>query len=601
MEVHNVANISGFLNRIRTAIYGKDVRESIHDGIDAINKETEIATKLSNNIKIKQVALEKKYDDQISNMTNENPSISELVDFRTSGFTGMSYVTAGKRADAIDERITDMSVSIKDFGADLTGETDSTVAIQQTIDYVYDRGGGVVHIPPGILRYTSIIVKIGVHIRGSLVSITDWNGRLGSNTSVTTLIPTDLNRPSIIMHGNSTINGICWFYEGQKKELASESDTFIQYPPTIQLGDASNKAIGNYIGNFIVIGAYDFISQYSFSNSVEKLFVEKGYGMFLNTFCTLKKCTDIPRFSKIHMNLNSALGWLTGNTVPYYSKIARNGVMFKVARVDDCVIEDCFAYGVKHFAHLYKEVGEDGNGGGITVIGSSCDVCHQAFRNDRGNLSFGVKVIGGFFTPVVNVDGSERCLIYLSQNATFTRIQFSSFKCYGDVVSQVSNTSKTDHIIVFENGNMGNNVVNLFGDVQFNIGISKNENVLINNVVNFIGTDRDSSLSKLDKVTTRHLVMTGSRIDLTHGVDDIAWFKVNNEYAFGAVKDAYDPTFFTKAYFRAGTLTSLPTANANHRGKMIRLEGANGVEDKLFICKKKSDGTYHWKQLDAEQ
>ncbi|MEJ9263236.1 hypothetical protein P4517_32130, partial [Bacillus thuringiensis] len=184
---------------------------------------------------------------------------------------------------------------------------------------------------------------------------------------------------------------------------------------------------------------------------------------------------------------------------------------------------------------------------------------------------------------------------------TYTRMQFSSFKCYGDVVSQVSNTSKTDHIVIFENGNAGNNVVNLFGDVQFNIGISKNENVLINNVVNFIGTDRDSSLSKLDRVTIRHLVMTGSRIDLTHGVDDIAWFKVNNEYAFGAVKDAYDPTFFTKAYFRPGTLTSLPTANANHRGKMIRLEGANGVEDRLFICKKKSDGTYHWKQLDAEQ
>ena len=40
-----MADISSYLNKIRTAIYGKDVRSSIADGIDSINKEVEGNTK----------------------------------------------------------------------------------------------------------------------------------------------------------------------------------------------------------------------------------------------------------------------------------------------------------------------------------------------------------------------------------------------------------------------------------------------------------------------------------------------------------------------------------------------------------------------------
>ncbi len=39
-----MANINNELNQIKNAVYGKEVRGSIHDGIDKINKETEIAT-----------------------------------------------------------------------------------------------------------------------------------------------------------------------------------------------------------------------------------------------------------------------------------------------------------------------------------------------------------------------------------------------------------------------------------------------------------------------------------------------------------------------------------------------------------------------------
>ena len=39
-----MANISGILEKIRKAIYGKEVRGSLADGLEAINNETENTT-----------------------------------------------------------------------------------------------------------------------------------------------------------------------------------------------------------------------------------------------------------------------------------------------------------------------------------------------------------------------------------------------------------------------------------------------------------------------------------------------------------------------------------------------------------------------------
>lgn len=93
------------MSQIRTAIFGREVRGSLADGLEAVNSESEVAATLSTETQRRQEVLEEKFDEQIANMTNENPSISELVDFRTSGVTGNSYATAGKRADAIEESL----------------------------------------------------------------------------------------------------------------------------------------------------------------------------------------------------------------------------------------------------------------------------------------------------------------------------------------------------------------------------------------------------------------------------------------------------------------------------------------------------------------
>lgn len=81
-----MANIKDKLNNIKNALFGKDVRDSIHDGIDAINKEVESTTG-------RQQHLEGTFEQLIINEGNSN---AEIVAGRVKE-DGTSFTTIGKR------------------------------------------------------------------------------------------------------------------------------------------------------------------------------------------------------------------------------------------------------------------------------------------------------------------------------------------------------------------------------------------------------------------------------------------------------------------------------------------------------------------------
>ena len=89
-----MANIKNELNNIKGALYGKDVRSSIHDGIDAINKEVESTTG-------RQVDLEKTFDQLVINAGNSN---AEIVDARVKS-DGTSYPKLGDRLNEVDSQL----------------------------------------------------------------------------------------------------------------------------------------------------------------------------------------------------------------------------------------------------------------------------------------------------------------------------------------------------------------------------------------------------------------------------------------------------------------------------------------------------------------
>ena len=77
-----MANITTYLKNILSSIYGRDVRQSIHDGIEAINSDVENNTNLSNETKTRQDLLEQKYNTQIANIAASEPQNAEIVDAR---------------------------------------------------------------------------------------------------------------------------------------------------------------------------------------------------------------------------------------------------------------------------------------------------------------------------------------------------------------------------------------------------------------------------------------------------------------------------------------------------------------------------------------
>lgn len=132
-----MANIKNHLNNIKNALFGQEVRGSIHDGIDAINKEVESTTN-------RQEHLEGTFDQLIINSGNSN---AEIVDARV-GENGKSYAKLGDRLDEVDSQLEHIAINISDY-------SDSVVIVDGKEDwkYAFDKAftdlldGGTLLIP----------------------------------------------------------------------------------------------------------------------------------------------------------------------------------------------------------------------------------------------------------------------------------------------------------------------------------------------------------------------------------------------------------------------------------------------------------------------
>ena len=138
-----MANIQNELNNIKNATFGKEVRGSIHDGIDAINKEVESTTS-------RQVDLESTFDQLVINEGNSN---AEIVDARVKA-DGTSYSKLGDRLDSVDSQLEHVAIEVSKYGASPLLE-DNSIYIQKALNET----GIVMITEPGIYNTSGLVIK----------------------------------------------------------------------------------------------------------------------------------------------------------------------------------------------------------------------------------------------------------------------------------------------------------------------------------------------------------------------------------------------------------------------------------------------------------
>lgn len=130
-----MAGIQEYLDLIKNAVYGRDVRQAIHDGIETCYKEGKAgATDLVAREEISQVdAVLSARIDEIIAPSGEAPSAAEVTDARI-GADGMTYTSLG---GAVRGQVTDLKSDLNDIGSSLGKENIGNLIMSATAGTIY--------------------------------------------------------------------------------------------------------------------------------------------------------------------------------------------------------------------------------------------------------------------------------------------------------------------------------------------------------------------------------------------------------------------------------------------------------------------------------
>lgn len=194
-----MADIDSKVNQIRQAVLGKDVRETIASGIEAINEEVESTTE-------KQEILEAEFDQLVINAGSSN---AEIVQARVDA-SGKSYASLQERMNNNDSALADIAYSVN---ADRTGVISASAIINAAISGLSD--GDELHFFEGVYAIDSPIiwdrkVKLIGHGRVTLKATANIE-TLVKASGFTTY--TDVQIPNFYLDGNNKAN-YCLMIDG---------------------------------------------------------------------------------------------------------------------------------------------------------------------------------------------------------------------------------------------------------------------------------------------------------------------------------------------------------------------------------------------------
>lgn len=117
-----MANINNELNKIKKAIHGKDVRGSIHDGIEKINEEVEGTTG-------RQDSVEAQFQSVLDETTGKDVISAPEINAAKVGADNTNYPNLKQRLDTehnqVTEQLAETEAELNQLDADKLDKTDA--------------------------------------------------------------------------------------------------------------------------------------------------------------------------------------------------------------------------------------------------------------------------------------------------------------------------------------------------------------------------------------------------------------------------------------------------------------------------------------------
>ena len=140
-------------DNVRTKTYGQEVREAQARNAEYAGLIASEADTKATSADLLSKDTQSRFKDQIEGTTNSD----EIIDARRP-YGGNAYGTLGERLNETDDRLVDISINVKDFGADESLE-DNTQAFNEASQYCYDNGYTLT--ATGIFQTTGTVVFKG--------------------------------------------------------------------------------------------------------------------------------------------------------------------------------------------------------------------------------------------------------------------------------------------------------------------------------------------------------------------------------------------------------------------------------------------------------
>ena len=374
-------------------------------------------------------------------------------------------------------------INVLDYGADATGATSSSAAIQLALN----TGAPEVFFPAGSYLLNTVLTLSSLQrIVGESSTLIIGNGLCGAGTAN--------NTPIITMAERSTVSG--FIFKTQTQPVINGTTTApVVHPYCIGVNGCSYTTIENV----------DFLACWrgvvaGNSASHECMTIQNMRGTIFETPVFIDQNTDVDRLLDIQLNPTYAVyyggagNFVTANIIAYQRNTA-NANAFTIRKSDWLQMNNCFAYGYKRGILLETGTATVSGPPTVTVSNSGFDGCENCIvSSDVINASFDNVTMAAIRLASETV---RDVFITGAGSFQFTNCFFIGGTYYGMEINtsgsvSVVNCQMTDHLegVVVSNGriNLDTVIFKQAGGTIYDINLSGTASANIRNCRRYDGS-----------------------------------------------------------------------------------------------------------------